>query len=562
MNVLGIYGGLSWDANVTKSNLGHGDFESWVHESGASLFIDGKHIRSGQEERFSRIKYDGNFPISSIYYCLDGTGLKFEDIDWVVIPGMCIPIFYSQINNDGVLKELKEMFPNAKIKVLSHHLCHAASSVFTSEFNEGSFITLDGGGSMLRGINNKSFTKESNTIGYFNKKERKLTMFNQSEHVNRFGTTYLFWSYRIYTQKMNLNVKIYDEKYRETYPGKVMGMCAYGKVDDIENYKIYRMSDLDYEEMPYVIFEEDKIWHEKSPEDKAFILQKNFEGALVDYIGALKRTDYIDDNVCFAGGVMLNVLGNSAIKNSGIIKNMHIPPFTGDCGLCFGAAAYWAFKLGYDIEVPENIGLLGIEYSEKDIESVIKGSWGVEYQRYDEDELLTKTAEYLNRNEIVAWFQGKSEFGPRALGSRSLLMSPVKKENKDILNEKVKHREEWRPFAGTILEEKLGEYFEEPYSSPYMLYSLTVKCDKMDEISAITHEDKTCRIQTVNEKQNPRMTKLLKEFEKVSGVPVVLNTSFNDNGEPIVETPRNALESFKRMNVDCLVIGNFIVRKT
>jgi carbamoyltransferase len=421
--------------------------------------------------------------------------------------------------------------------------------------------TLDGGGSMLRGVKKKSFATENNTIGYFNKSKKEFKIFNQNQYTNMFAATYLFWSHRIYTQKMKLDIPIWDERYRETYPGKVMGMCAYGNIPDIENYVFYRMSDYDYEDIPYVIYDEEHLYHEKSPEDKAYILQKNFEMGLLDYIKALKRTGYIEDNVCFGGGVMLNVLGNSVIRNSGVIDNIHIAPFPGDGGLNFGAAAYWSFKLGYDIEVPKNIALLGREYSDEEIESVIKGTWGVEYERYDEDALCTKTAEYLNDNKIVAWFQGRSEAGPRALGSRSLFMHPKPKENKDIMNSRVKHREYWRPFAGIILEEAQGNYFEESFSSPYMLYSLTVKRDTISDIAAITHEDNTCRVQTVNEETNYRVTKLLREFKKVSGIPAVLNTSFNDNGEPIVETPRNALESFKNMDIDYLVIGDFIVRK-
>lgn len=561
MNVLGIYGGMMWDANKSSSNLGFGNFDSWVHESGASLFIDGKHIRSGLEERFTRIKYDGNFPISAIHYCLEGGELKFEDVDWVVIPGICIPIFYYQLDNGQIQRELKKMFPNAQLKILSHHVCHAASSVFTSDFDDGAFITLDGGGSMVRNYSGNSFAIENNTIGYFNKKTKKFLTFNQNPNTNLFASNYLFWSHRIYTQKMNLDVPIYDERYRETYPGKVMGMCAYGKIPDIENYIFYKKAKFDYEDLPYINFADSALLYpEKSPEDKAYILQKNFELALLEYVKSLKETGYIEDNVCFSGGALLNVLGNSVIRNSGLV-NMHVPPFPNDSGLAFGAASYWSFKLGYDIEMPDNIALLGREYSEQEIQSELNRTWSIEYEKYNDDTLYAKTAEYLNDNKIVAWFQGKSEAGPRALGSRSLFMNPKPKENKDVMNTRVKHREYWRPFAGIILEEKLGDYFEETFSSPYMLYAFKVKHDRMSDIAAITHEDRTCRVQTVNENDNVKVTKLLKEFEKLSGIPAVLNTSFNDNGEPIVETPRNALESFKKMDIDYLVIGNFIVRK-
>ena len=185
----------------------------------------------------------------------------------------------------------------------------------------------------------------------------------------------------------------------------------------------------------------------------------------------------------------------------------------------------------------------------------VGGSWGnVKEEEFD----LNKIAQYLEDGKIVAWYQGRSEFGPRALGNRSILMSPKYKENKDILNEKVKHREEWRPFAGVILKDHLKDYFEENIDSPYMLYSQTVKEDKRDKIPAITHVDNTCRIQTV---ESGFLSLLLEEYYKISGVPVLLNTSFNDSGKPIVETPQDAIDAFLNMNIDYLVMNNTIIGK-
>ena len=177
------------------------------------------------------------------------------------------------------------------------------------------------------------------------------------------------------------------------------------------------------------------------------------------------------------------------------------------------------------------------------------------------EELCEFAATKLSGESIIAWFQGRSEFGPRALGSRSLLMHPGPAENKDIINSRVKHREYWRPFAGIILEEHLTDYFNEDFNSPYMLYSLTVKDGREEELGAITHKDGTCRIQTVNNKMNEKVTTLLNKFKEVTGIPAILNTSFNDNGEPIVETPQDAVRSFKNMDIDYLIIDNFVVRK-
>jgi carbamoyltransferase len=255
-------------------------------------------------------------------------------------------------------------------------------------------------------------------------------------------------------------------------------------------------------------------------------------------------------------------LGNSILKQSGLFEGIHVPPCPNDVGLHFGAACFAQFKNNQPIELPENIALLGREYSQEEIENSLKES-EVSYEKYENfEELCEFTALQLNSNKIIGWFQNRSEFGPRALGSRSLLMHPGPAENKDLINERVKHREYWRPFAGIILEKNLTDYFNEDFNSPYMLYSLTVKDEKRNEIAAITHKDNTCRIQTVNAKLNPQVNTLIEKFKEISGIPVLLNTSFNDNGEPIVESPQDAVRSFKNMDIDYLVIGNFIVRKS
>jgi carbamoyltransferase len=240
---------------------------------------------------------------------------------------------------------------------------------------------------------------------------------------------------------------------------------------------------------------------------------------------------------------------------------MHVPSCPNDTGLHYGAALFGAFQNKETIELPENIALLGKTYSNEEIEKELT-QHKVTFTKYEDfEELCDLTADYIAQNKIIAWFQNRSEFGPRALGSRSILMSPTRKENKDILNSRVKHREYWRPFAGIILEEHLNEYFYEDYKSPYMLYSLTVKEDKAHIIPAITHVDYTCRIQTVNKSLHPQTTLLLQKLKEKTGIPVVLNTSFNDNGEPIVESPKHAVESFLNLDIDYLVIGNYIVQK-
>jgi carbamoyltransferase len=475
-------------------------------------------------------------------------------------------MFYKKWYEGTIEKVVSELMPNAKIKFVSHHLSHAAAAVFSSDFNEGSFLTLDGAGSLAFNQDlSRTYMAETNSIGYFNKDKGIFRFFNGISGANNFGGFYHSLSHHIYCEKIQKQIDGYDEKYRETWDGKIMGLSAYGcSLEFSERHKLYKMSkDLCYDDIPYVSFAENpsEAFKFANADEKAYILQKNFELALLDYVTELKDNSYLEDNICLSGGSFLNVLGNSVLKQSGLFKGIHVPPCPNDVGLHFGAACFAQFKNGETIELPNNIALLGREYTEEEIEYALKDN-EVNYEKYDNfEELCEFTALQLNDNKIIGWFQNRSEFGPRALGSRSLLMHPGPAENKDIVNERVKHREYWRPFAGIILEEHLNEYFEEDFNSPYMLYSLTVKEEKRGEIEAITHKDNTCRIQTVNAKMNTQVNTLIEKFKEVSGIPVLLNTSFNDNGEPIVESPQDAVKSFKNMDIDYLVIGNFIVRK-
>jgi carbamoyltransferase len=563
MITIGIYGAFDWEAHKSFDQNGE---PTWCHDAGATLFVNGKHICSISEERLTRRKHDGNYPINSVEYCLSSANISSEDVDLVCIPSMCVNVFYKKLYIGIIHKIIDEKFPNAEIKLVSHHLSHAAASVFSSGFNEGSFLTLDGAGSIAFGHNlQRTFLAETNTIGYFNKEKKIFRTFNGIPGTNDFGGYYHNLSHHIYCEKIGKQIDGFDEKYRETWDGKIMGLSAYGShLEFKDHHKQYQMSkDLYYEDIPYVSFTQEfsNSFKFTNADEKAYIIQKNFELALLEYATDLKKQGYLDDYVCLSGGSFLNVLGNSVLKQSGLFKDIHVPPCPNDVGLHFGAACYGQFKNDQPIELPENIALLGKEYSDEEIETVLKEN-EVKYEKYESfEDLCEFTAIKLGGNNIIAWFQGRSEFGPRALGSRSLLMHPGPEENKDIMNHRIKHREYWRPFAGIILEEHLTDYFNEDFNSPYMLYSLTVKEDKREELGAITHKDNTCRIQTVNDRINPRVTKLLNKFKEIAGIPAILNTSFNDNGEPIVESPQDAIRSFENMDIDYLVIGNFVVRK-
>jgi len=562
MIILGVYGAFDWRADKSFNEYGE---PTWCHDAGATLFIDGNLVSSIAEERLTRKKHDGNFPINSINYCLGEGNISGKDVDYVYVPSMCVTIWYKKWYEGKIESIIKEHFPNAQVKFVSHHLSHACASIFSCDYNEGSFVTLDGAGSLILDSDYQSQMAEVSSIGYFNKEKGSLRFFTGMNRMNEFGTYYHCLAHHIYCEKVGKQIDGYDEKYRETWDGKIMGLSAYGSSvqfnDSLKEYKLSK--ELAHGSVPYVTFnlENRSSWRYKNADEKAYILQKNFEHALLDYITELKNESYLDDYVCFSGGCFLNVLGNSVLKESGLFKGIHVPPCPNDTGLHFGAACYGVFKNKETVTLPDNIALLGKEYSEEEILSALEEG-EVQYEKYEDfDELCEFTALQLGANKIIGWFQGRSEFGPRALGSRSLLMHPGPAENKDIMNHRVKHREYWRPFAGIILEEHLNEYFEEDFNSPYMLYSLTVKEDKREALGAITHKDNTCRIQTVNYTMNSEVTKLLQKFEKETGIPAVLNTSFNDNGEPIVESPQDAVRSFKNMDIDYLVIGNYVVRK-
>lgn len=557
MNVIGLYGAIGWNVLISDNpRLREQMNESWTHGASVSLFSNGNHVTSISEERLTGIKYDGNFPRKSIDYCLSTGNLSKEDIDVVVVPSMANTNFYKNYINQTIHSKLKRYFPKSKVEIVSHHMCHAYSSVFSSDYNEGTFITMDNAGSILFNSTGNAFSTENHSIGYFNKEKGIFRYHPGIPEMNNFGNYYWAWAYQIYVEMVQKQIDITDPKYRETFCGKVMGLSAYGNIKEFE--KDYRQT---FEGIPSVTFNsfpgQDYVYGNMSPENKARTLQHNFEQGMLVYMKTLKEQGYIDDNLCLAGGVFLNILTNSVIRKNEIVKNMHIPPFPDDTGLSFGAACYGVFKAKEKVTLPHNISLLGRTYSDEEIEKALEGK---NYKKFDNfEELCEKVAKLLADNKIVGWFQNRSEFGPRALGSRSILMNPSLKENKKTINTRIKHREEWRPFAGIMLEEYQEEYFIDVYPNEYMLYSLVVKPHQRKKLGAITHKDFSCRIQTVNEKLHPEVTTLLQKYNKETDCPVLLNTSFNDNGQPIVENPKDAIKTFESIDLDCLVIGNYFL---
>lgn len=605
MNILSIYGLLTLDGvdpnNPRGLQVKNDEYiDTWVHDAGCAIIKDGILMSAILEERLTRIKSEGRFPNLSIGYVLKDANLNYDDIDLVVMPSCPVSHFYKYMCEGFIHKHIKNMFPNATLHFLDHHLCHAASSVLTSNFEEAEFFVTDGSGSLFHSESYELIQYIVSSLGLYLKDKKIFRIYDGGpcQNANNFGIFYaelsrllLFYKYEDSSKSFSKNIE------RETASGKIMGLSAYGETKRTKNYLNDSFKQLkrylENKTLSFNVFaktkhgniglqsiynnfyrpgitsflnvdniQQDAIdFSDSSIEESAYLLQGVFEIGMFALINLLKKSEHLQRNVCFSGGSFLNVLSNTRIRKSNLFENIHIPPYTSDSGMAIGAALFACFKWDRMPIMPKNIALLGRKYSELEILQSLQNS-NLQYIRFDNfKQLCDEVSHLLNKNKIVAWFQGRSESGPRALGSRSILMNPKPAENKDILNFRVKHREYWRPYAGAILEEYLTEYFEEDFDSPYMLYSYTTKPNKREFIQAINHVDDTCRVQTLNKELYPEFYELVDSFHKISGVPIVLNTSFNDNGEPIVETPEQAFKSFIKMDIDALAIGNFLITK-
>jgi len=297
----------------------------------------------------------------------------------------------------------------------------------------------------------------------------------------------------------------------------------------------------------------------KRDKDIAASLQKMSENVIFHVLNHLHKKNP-SNNICIAGGVALNSVANGMIFDRTPFKEIYIPPPAGDSGGALGAAFHiynstLENKRKYELKT----AYTGPKYSDKEIEAALEKS-GLKYEHFNDDKLFKETAKRIFDGKVIGWFQGRMEIGPRALGNRSIVVDPRRSDMKDILNARIKHREPFRPFAPSILLEKTGEYFENDYPEPFMLKIYKIKEDKRKVIPSVCHSDDTGRLQTVKKEDNPRYWSLIKEFENLSGVPVVLNTSFNEN-EPIVCTPEDAINCYLKTNMDVLVLGDYFVER-
>ena len=586
---------------------------AFYHDSAACILIDGKIIAAAQEERFTRKKHDPSYPHNAIEFVLKYSNLNLNDVDKIVFfekPFLkferlletyvafaprgfvsfskAMPLWIKEklFQKNYLFNKLKEHDSNYKsdqnIFFSDHHLSHAASAFFPSPFEEAIILTADGVG---------EWATTTVAIG----KKNKLEIKKEIHFPHSLGLLYSAFTY--YT-----GFKVNSGEY------KLMGLAPYG--NSIYTDKIKEMIDLKEDgtfrlDQKYFNYATGltmtsekfhKLFGQKPRDPKkekitqfhmdiAASIQNITEEVMLKLAKSLRK-EYNIKNLCMAGGVALNCVANGKILKEKIFDNIWIQPAAGDAGGSLGAAlALWYDDLKNSRSVNQNDDMkgsyLGTEFTQEEIENELK-SIGAKFETVKYDELIDTTAKFLSNEKAIGWFQGRMEFGPRALGGRSILGDPRSDQMQKNLNLKVKYRESFRPFAPSILREDLSEWFEMDVDSPYMLQVSSINTkkkiemtdehkklfgiDKLNikrsEIPAVTHVDYSARIQTVSKKTNSRYYDLIKKFKEKTGCPVIVNTSFNVRGEPIVNSPTDAFNCFMGTELDYLVIGNCILEKS
>jgi len=558
-----------------------------MHDASAALVINGMVVAAAEEERFTRIKHERGFPVNAMRFCLAYAGIKIYDVDIVcaswkpwslsVRAALALksilksPDIFKAKTSRGIgqmQNEWAELFRlrglveryfgkgKYKIEYVDHHLAHAASAFLCSPFERAAILTVDGAG-------------EANTTVLWTGAGTGIEKIQAVKLPHSLGQFYS-------AVTAFLGFKAQSDEY------KVMGLASYGEpiyADYLSKNVIRLLPDGLFRIDPYFIdyhlarngsfrpsttdiFGESRRREEdiaKRHADIAASAQKVVEEAVFHLVNYLHEKTKLD-TLCLAGGVAFNCVANGKLFRKTPFKNIFIQPAAGDAGSALGAALLLEHKhTGRPRHYIMSDAYLGPSFSSSECERVLKGK-NILYEKLDEDVLLQRTAHALAEGKLVCWFQGRMEWGPRALGNRSFLADPRREEMKDIINLKIKQRESFRPFAPSVLEEKSSEYFDYSGSSPFMLYAFPVKPEKRSQIPAVTHVDGTARPQTVNQETNPLYWKLIKEFEKLTGVPMLLNTSFNVQ-EPIVCTPGEAIESFIRTKVDYLVLNDLFIER-
>lgn len=566
-------------------NAYHGD-------SSACIFKDGNLIAAIEEERIRRIKHWAGFPSESIKFCLDECSISIKDVNYITISRDPSANIYNKIThtvkNLVSFKALKDRLANTKkvgsiknelasvfgikedeIKAevvnVEHHRAHMASAFFASPFEESAILSIDGFG---------DFTSTMVGVG----KGTKIEVLDSVIYPHSVGVFYT-----AFTQYLGF------DKYGDEY--KVMGLSPYGKptmVDKIKDVLIFKDNGLFEINKKYFKHPKEGVqmsWEDGDPhiepiyssymeevfgkartkgeeltqyhKDLAASIQRVTEELIFHILNHLQKRTGLK-NICIAGGVAQNSVANGKILDNTTFENLYIPPAGHDAGTAIGSAL-WLYNhiQGNDRIKPMMDSYFGSQFSDEEVELYLK-SEGINYTKYSDEELYDVVTDCLINAGVIGWFQGRSEFGPRALGHRSILCDPTRDDAKELINAKIKRREPFRPFAPSILKEYVEEYFEKVDDVPFMEKVFQFKDEKKPKLSAVVHVDGSGRLQTVDKDIEPRYYNLIDTFRKKTGTPILLNTSFNEN-EPIVNTPKEAYECFARTSMDMVVIGNIVV---
>ncbi len=543
--------------------LGINGWSERGHDGGASLIVDGKLLFSVEEEKLicKRHAYD-TLPLESIKACLNYGNITMDDIDRVVI-GWDYEKLYEMLGKKFISKEemSKALFNDEKyadkIEYLTHHQAHAYSAFIPSNYDKALVLIVDGQGEYMgtsvyladRNSKNLKLLMETPvSLGYFYTGITKQIGFKGGEEGKTMGLA--SYGEPTYVEELRKLINL-DEN------GNIN--CAFhidkvGKDEEkasLEKWKELLSNIIPKRNGKIIEVTEDILPYANLAKSSQVILEEIMCGLIKKYV---KETGVHD--VCIAGGVGLNCPTSSAVENMEEVSSVFVQPAANDGGISLGAAIKGAIDLGDDVKI-EMIPYLGPEYSNKEIEKALKEK---DYN-YDEfDNIEEVIARLLAEGKIVANYQGRLELGPRALGNRSLLASPEKYEMLVRMNE-LKGREVWRPLAPAVMYDKQEIVFDSDIFSPHMTKNFKVLNEMKDRLQAITHVDGTARIQSVTKEYNELFYNIINEFYKLTGIPVVINTSFNVKGEPIVCTPQEAIDSFERMNLDYLSIGNYLVKR-
>jgi carbamoyltransferase len=552
------------------------------HDASACLVRDGRVVAAAEEERFSRLKHDLRFPENAIAYCLSEGRIRPRDLTCIAFYEkpvrkiervLQVATNFAERSHEMVRHQLSHQLSqglrlekllhekigyNGPVHYSPHHLSHAASAFYLSPFEESAVLTIDGVG-------------EWATTAQFSATGKSLTALREIHYPHSLG---LFYS----TLTAYLGFRVNEDEFQ------VMGLASYGnpryrremdnllKIFDDGSFALaleYFAFPYDAEQMyapPLVeLLGPPRLPSEPITErhqDIAASLQAATQDAVVNLARSL-RERHPSKNLCMAGGVAYNCVANTEVANRSGFQQIWVQPAAGDSGGALGAAlaSYHMLHAPSAPREPEKYDTrLGPGFDDAAIIEALRQA-EVVFEQLSADDLCRQTAEFIHRGLIIGWFQGRMEFGPRALGSRSILANPCDPNMKDTLNLRVKFREEFRPFAPAVIEEAAQEYFDLAFASPFMLFAPRVKPEMAARIPSVTHVDGTARVQTVSRTENPLFHQLIGEFGRLSGVPIVINTSFNVAGEPIVCTPADAVRCFLNTDIDVLAIGHCIVQK-